>query len=291
MTKLPMKNLLVLGLASALSTGAMAQSKQVQTMCRSKAKEVAKSAFDQCLLDAKDREADLIREDYRRKISKLKELYEQKLRKLSLKAKASPKGEAPNTMTTPAAETFNALPAKVERPTEPQSAYPSQQPLEKSTVRAQGQTQLQPPIPPPAQSLPQQTMQTATQTSSQPSTPSTTESFSQPVQAPVERSRESWTERANNNRNTSVEPETLPPTQPREVVEPETARPAETAPTESYNNTNTTTPISEPVIRMKQAPTTYDQQPYERQPYERQPYERQQQRDKGLETPPAELSI
>lgn len=91
-----------------LSTPSHAQSKSTQLQCRAKAKETAKIAYDQCLSVAKEDEALNIRKEYKAKLAKLKEYYEQKLKKLNLKAKSEVKTATAN----PAAEVSSVLPQK-----------------------------------------------------------------------------------------------------------------------------------------------------------------------------------
>ncbi len=58
----------------------------VQNQCRAKAKEVAKVAYDDCMISAKEVEAELIRNEYKAKLAKLKSFYEEKIKKLNLKS-------------------------------------------------------------------------------------------------------------------------------------------------------------------------------------------------------------
>lgn len=71
---------------------AMAQTKPPtgsQLQCRTKAKEVAKIAYDDCIELAKGNEAERIRNEYKAKMAKLKDYYEQKLKKLNVKTKTA----------------------------------------------------------------------------------------------------------------------------------------------------------------------------------------------------------
>jgi len=78
-----------------LSHSVSAQTKQGQLQCRSKAKEAAKITFDQtysqCIELAKGDEIESIRKDFKVKLVKLKEMYEQKLRKVAGKLKKDSK--------------------------------------------------------------------------------------------------------------------------------------------------------------------------------------------------------
>ena len=105
---------LILGLGSLTSSPQIvfSQTKQSQLVCRAKAKEAAKSAYDQCLSLAKEDEAENIRKEYKAKFTKLKEYYEQKLKKLNLKAKTEAKATTSKTPT----ETSGVLPQKTSRP-------------------------------------------------------------------------------------------------------------------------------------------------------------------------------
>lgn len=78
-----------------LSHSVSAQTKQGQLQCRSKAKDAAKITFDQtysqCIELAKGDEIENIRKEFKVKLVKLKEMYEQKLRKVAGKLKKDPK--------------------------------------------------------------------------------------------------------------------------------------------------------------------------------------------------------
>lgn len=95
-----------LGLLPLLASAAMAQSKGYQGQCRAKAKETAKVAFDQCMSFAKDNEAELVRQEYKAKLAKLKSVYEQKLKRVAAQKKTSPAGGV-----VPSATTSNTAPA------------------------------------------------------------------------------------------------------------------------------------------------------------------------------------
>lgn len=103
------KILKLAGLFSVVSSLAVAQVKQAtssQLQCKTKAKEVAKIAYDDCMESAKGNEAERIRTEYKLKMAKLKELYEQKLKKLNIKLKQ-------NTASQTQSEA-NSLPVKTE---------------------------------------------------------------------------------------------------------------------------------------------------------------------------------
>ena len=107
------KLVFILGLGSLTSSPQIvfSQTKQSQLVCRAKAKEAAKIAYDQCLSLAKEDEAENIRKEYKAKFNKLKEYYEQKLKKLNLKAKT----EAKTSPSNPTTETSGVLPQKASR--------------------------------------------------------------------------------------------------------------------------------------------------------------------------------
>lgn len=102
------KTLQVVGLATVISSMAMAQVKPTgaQLQCKTKAKEIAKVAYDECMESAKGSEADRIRAEYKLKMAKLKDYYEQKIKKLNIKQK-------PATVV-PATTEATTLPQKLE---------------------------------------------------------------------------------------------------------------------------------------------------------------------------------
>lgn len=89
----------------------MGQVKSSQLQCRTKAKETAKAVYDECLNLAKYDEADNIRKEYKAKLAKLKAFYEQKLKKLNLKAKSEVKNSGQTN------EMASVLPQKDPAPT------------------------------------------------------------------------------------------------------------------------------------------------------------------------------
>lgn len=97
--------ILILSIAGSI---ALAESKRAQWQCKTKAKEAAQVAYNQCLSLVRDDEAENIRKEYRAKIAKLKEAYEKKLKKLGFKAKNDPKA----TPTNSTSETYGVLPQK-----------------------------------------------------------------------------------------------------------------------------------------------------------------------------------
>jgi hypothetical protein len=114
MPKFPLKALSVSLVATlvAMADSTFAQNKSAPPQCRAQAKEAAKIAYDQCMVVAKENEAENIRKEYKVKLAKLKEHYEQKLKKLNLKAKSDAKTAA-NASTT---EAPRALPQKAITP-------------------------------------------------------------------------------------------------------------------------------------------------------------------------------
>lgn len=72
-------------------SASLAQSKHSQLQCRKKAKEASKTAFDQCMIAAKENEVEEIRQEFKVKVAKLKEQYEKKLKRAVAKIKKDSK--------------------------------------------------------------------------------------------------------------------------------------------------------------------------------------------------------
>jgi len=144
-SRLLLSHLVICLAVSLVSNYSFAQTRQSQLQCRSKSKEIAKTAYDQCLELAKGDEAENIRKEFRMKFAKLKDYYEKKLKKVAAKAKKDSKAgvipataDASNTST----KTTSTLPAKT-----------------KNEIQANGEKNFNPP--PPVNTQEQETFSTA----------------------------------------------------------------------------------------------------------------------------------
>ncbi len=94
----------------------LAQTKQSQMQCKAKAKEASKIAFDDCMVLAKEGEVENLKKEYKVKVTKLKEYYIQKIKKLV----GQKKKENQQNAVIPASNSGGALPTtlpqKVETP-------------------------------------------------------------------------------------------------------------------------------------------------------------------------------
>jgi hypothetical protein len=112
-------NLILVLIISSSGRFTFAQTKQSQLQCRSKAKEIAKTAFDQCIELAKGDEAENIRKEFRMKFEKMKAYYVQKLKKVTSRMKKDSKNGPIPAATEPSTaaaspKSSSSLPPKVQ---------------------------------------------------------------------------------------------------------------------------------------------------------------------------------
>lgn len=92
------------------------QTKPSQRQCRAKAKEASKLAFDECMVAVRVEEAENLKKEFKVKVTKLKEQYEKKIRKLlGIQKNMAKKLEAQSTE-----EVSKTLPTKL--PTKTQTS-------------------------------------------------------------------------------------------------------------------------------------------------------------------------
>lgn len=91
-----------------ISLSGVAQTKQSQLQCKAKAKEASKIAYNDCMILAKENEVENLKKEYKVKVTKLKEFYVKKIKKLMAAQKR--KDDKQNAGIIPAENNSSSLP-------------------------------------------------------------------------------------------------------------------------------------------------------------------------------------